>query len=151
MIASKKKMSYVNNLTLAKRLWAGQINREQKHLLRSLSENYGLSIAAGDMKLLQNRWYVTHCGLIRLARRRGCSGITVHLVTDVSDWASSRWVFKAIVYKNRGAKKFVGYGDVSLPMCLQLFTVPSCASLRLELSTEHYARLMESEFVPLKS
>ena len=71
----------------------------------------GFSVAAGDMKLLENQWYVTHSGLIRLAQRRGCSGITVHLVSNASDWASSRWVFKATVYKNRGAKKFVGYGD----------------------------------------
>jgi hypothetical protein len=102
---------YIRNLSLAKQLWFGQINREQKYALKFLTESYGLSIAAGDVRLLENRWYVTHSGLIRLAQRRGCSGITVHLIKEVSDWASSRWVFRAIVYKKNGAKKFVGYGD----------------------------------------
>jgi hypothetical protein len=102
---------YNRNLSLAKQLWFGQINREQKYTLKFLTESYGLSIAAGDVRLLENRWYVTHSGLIRLAQRRGCSGITVHLIKEVSDSASSRWVFRAIVYKKNGAKKFVGYGD----------------------------------------
>ncbi len=109
MAFSKKRSTYNRNLILAKRLWIGQITREQQHALKDLSENYGLSISAGDVKLLENRWYVTYSGLIRLAQRRGCSGITVHLIKEASDWASSRWVFKATVYKR--AKKFVGYGD----------------------------------------
>jgi hypothetical protein len=102
---------YLRNLSLAKQLWFGQINREQKYALKFLTERYGLSIAAGDVNLLGKRWYVTHSGLIRLAQRRGCSGITVQLIKEVSDWASSRWVFRAIVYKKNRAKKFVGYGD----------------------------------------
>jgi hypothetical protein len=102
---------YLRNLSLAKQFWVGQINREQKYALKFLTESYGLSIAAGDVRLLEKRWYVTHSGLIRLAQRRGCSGITVHLIKEVSDWASSRWVFRAIVYKKNRAKKFVGYGD----------------------------------------
>src|ERR1700682_6100379 len=75
---------YTKNLCLAKQLWFGQINREQKYALKFLSESYGLSIAAGDVRLLENRWYVTHSGLIRLAQRRGCPGITVHLVKEAS-------------------------------------------------------------------
>jgi hypothetical protein len=96
---------------LPKQLWFGQIKREQKYTLKFLTESYGLSIAAGDISLLENRWYVTHSGLIRLAQRRGCCGITVQLVPEVSDSASCRWVFRAIVYKQNGTKKFVGYGD----------------------------------------
>src|SRR3984893_4080894 len=111
MAIPRKKAWYTRNLSLAKQLWFGQINREQKYTLKFLTESYGLSIAAGDVRLLENRWYVTHSGLIRLAQRRGCSGITVHLIKDVSDWSSSRWVFRAIVYKKNRAKKFVGYGD----------------------------------------
>ena len=111
MPVPRRTSCYLRNLSLAKQLWLGQINREQKYALRFLTESYGLSIAAGDVKLLEKRWYVTHSGLIRLAQRKGCSGITVHLIKDVSDWASSRWVFRAIVYKKNRAKKFVGYGD----------------------------------------
>jgi hypothetical protein len=35
----------------------------------------------------------------------------VHLIKEMSDWASSRWVFRAIVYKKNRTTKFVGYGD----------------------------------------
>ena len=111
MPSPRQKAWYTRNLLLAKQLWCGQINREQKYALKFLSESYGLSIAAGDIRLLENRWYVTHSGLIRLAQRRGCSGITVNLIEEASDSACSRWVFRAIVYKKNGAKKFVGYGD----------------------------------------
>ena len=31
---------------------------------------YSLSVASGDLLYLQNRWYVTHSGLLRLSRRR---------------------------------------------------------------------------------
>ncbi len=105
------KIAYRRNLTLAKRLWFGQINREQQVSLKSLSANFGLSIAAGDLQLLENRWYVTHSGLIRLAQRRGCSGIAVSLITEFCEWSSSRFVCKATVYKKNCAKGFVGYGD----------------------------------------
>lgn len=106
-----KRIGYKHNLALARRLWSGQINREKQHSLKSLSENYGLCVAAGDLQLLENRWYVTHSGLLRLAQRRGCSGITVSLMTEFCDAALSRWVFKAIVYKRNRTKGFVGYGD----------------------------------------
>jgi hypothetical protein len=102
---------YRHNLALAKRLWFGQINREQQHLLKSLSENYGLSVAAGDLQLLETRWYVTHSGLIRLAQRRRCSGIRTALQKELTDPAANRWIFKATVYKTTGSRGFVGYGD----------------------------------------
>jgi hypothetical protein len=99
------------NLALAKRLWSGQINLDQQRGLRTLSENYGLSVAAGDLQLLESRWYVTHTGLIRLAKRRGCSGISVNLMTEFCDNVTSRWVFKATVYRSSSSRGFVGYGD----------------------------------------
>jgi hypothetical protein len=102
---------YRHNLALAEHLWSGQINRERQHLLKSLSENYGLSVAAGDLQLLENRWYVTHSGLIRLAQRRRCSGIRTALQKELTDPAANRWIFKATVYKTTGSKGFVGYGD----------------------------------------
>jgi hypothetical protein len=106
-----KEAGYRHNLALAKRLWSDQINREQRLSLKSLSEDFGLSVAAGDLQLLDSRWYVTHTGLIRLAARRGCAGITVRLMTEFCERSSSRWVFKATVYKRNTTKGFVGYGD----------------------------------------
>jgi hypothetical protein len=111
MASARTNIAYRRNLKLAKRIWFGQINRERQLSLKSLSANYGLSIAAGDLQLLENRWYVTHSGLIRLAQRRGCSGIAVSLMTEFCDWNSSRWVCKATVYKRNRTKGFVGYGD----------------------------------------
>ncbi|MGB7494303.1 MAG: hypothetical protein WBR26_22655 [Candidatus Acidiferrum sp.] len=111
MAFARTKIAYRRNLTLAKRLWSGQINREQQLSLRSLSANYGLSIAAGDLQLLDGRWYVTHSGLLQLASRRGCRGINTTLQEKFSDLTAGRWVFKAVVYKSSRSKGFVGYGD----------------------------------------
>jgi hypothetical protein len=111
MPSSQKETRYKHSLALAKRLWPGQIAREQQHSLKILSEKYGLSVAAGDLRLLENRWFVTHTGLIGLAQRRGCSGIAVSLLSKFCDRTTSRWVFKATVYKRNRTKGFVGYGD----------------------------------------
>jgi hypothetical protein len=111
MASLQRRIGYRRNLALAKQLWPDQISREQQHLLKTLSENYRLSVAAGDLQLLENRWYVTHSGLIGLAQRRGCSGIDVNILEEFCDLTSSRWVFKAIVYKRNRTKGFVGYGD----------------------------------------
>ena len=53
MAFARTKIAYRRNLTLAKRLWSGQINREQQVSLKSLSANFGLSIAVGDLQLLE--------------------------------------------------------------------------------------------------
>jgi hypothetical protein len=74
-------------------------------------KRYGLSVESGDLLRLDGRWYVTHSGLIRLARRNHCSGIHVEPVAQFSDPAASRWAFKATVYKSRSCRGFVGYGD----------------------------------------
>ena len=113
MVSPGRRIGYRRNLALAKRLWYGQINREQQFSLKSLSENYGLSVAAGDLQLLENRWYVTHSGLIHLASRRKCRGIKTFLQERLSDPAANRWVFRAVVYKGPNSKGFAGYGDAN--------------------------------------
>jgi hypothetical protein len=104
-------IGYKHNLALAKRLWSGRINREHQDSLKSLSENYGLSVAAGDLQLLENRWYVTHSGLLRIAQRRKCHGIETAIQDHLSDPQNNKWVIKAIVFKSQSSKGFVGYGD----------------------------------------
>jgi hypothetical protein len=111
MALSGNRSGYRRNLALAKTLWFGRINREQQHALKSLTEAYGLSIAAGDLQLLESRWYVTHSGLLRLASRRRCCGIKTALQKQLSDSVNNRWVFKAVVYKSPGSTGFFGYGD----------------------------------------
>src|SRR5438309_5134707 len=80
-------------------------------MLRELTYEYGVSIPLGDLLLLSSKWYVTHSGLLRIARRRKCSAIRTFLVAPYSDAASSRWVFKATVYPSIQSKGYVGYGD----------------------------------------
>ena len=111
MASKRKRLGYRHELALAKRLWSGHINREQLHSLKFLSQHHGFSVAAGDLQLLENRWYVTHAGLLRLAQRRRCSGISARLMTEFCDVSFSRWVFRAVVYKGPNSKGFVGYGD----------------------------------------
>jgi hypothetical protein len=70
-----------------------------------------LSVVQGDLRLLNGSWYVTHSGLMRLARRSRCAGIRVELIPEFCDPSSNRWVFKTIVYKSKRSRGFVGYGD----------------------------------------
>jgi len=91
-------------------LW-GEPPRIALRALRDLTVKYSLSVAAGDLQFLEGRWYVTHSGLLQLASRRGCRGIKTILQERLSDVATSRWVFKATVFKSPSSKGFVGYGD----------------------------------------
>jgi hypothetical protein len=98
------------NARLARQLW-GEPSRVALHSLRELTAKYSLSVAAGDLQFLEDRWYVTHSGLLQLASRRGCCGIKTILLERLSDVGASRWVFKATVFKSPSSKGFVGYGD----------------------------------------
>jgi hypothetical protein len=92
-------------------LWPGQLDAAQKEQLSALVEQHELSVAAGDLTLINRRWYVTHSGLLRLARKNRCSGIQTEMVAEFCDPGRDRWVVKAIVFKTPRSKGFVGYGD----------------------------------------
>jgi len=98
------------NVRLAKQRWAG-LSGIALLALRELSREYRLSVALGDLLYIDERWYVSHAGLLRLAQRRKCSGITVDCVGEFSDPGATRWAFKATVFKHGDCKGFVGYGD----------------------------------------
>jgi hypothetical protein len=98
------------NIKIAKKRWP-ELNRSSIQALRLLTDASALSIAAGDLMLLDRSWYVTHAGLLRLARRRRCAGINVEPVADFSQPLQSRWAFKATVFKSAVCRGFVGYGD----------------------------------------
>jgi hypothetical protein len=89
----------------------GPIPRRSQAALGELTRRYQLSIVLGDLQYIDQRWYVTHAGLLRLAERARCSGIRVQQVREFCDPSVSRWVFKATVYKSPRSKGFVGYGD----------------------------------------
>jgi hypothetical protein len=99
------------NLTLAKKLWPDQICKSHLKALENLTLSFGISLGSGDLQLLENRWYVTHSGLLGLAQRKGCSGIRVEPIRSFCDPLSNRWVFRAIVFKKSGLKGFAGFGD----------------------------------------
>jgi hypothetical protein len=98
------------NARLARENW-GEISKLARCNLKALTRNLSLSIAAGDLILLNGGWYVTHSGLLRLAGRRGCFSIRTNIEKDVSDPAASRWICKAIVFRSSKSKGFVGFGD----------------------------------------
>ena len=99
------------NVTSAKAIWPAQSSKSTLTILRELSTRLGLSIALGDVRILDGGWFVTHSGLLRLAERRKCRGILIEPVSEFSDPAAARWVFKATVYKSPRSRGFVGYGD----------------------------------------
>jgi hypothetical protein len=97
------------NIRFARRHW--DISAEQVATLKRLTEEFQLSVVAGDLKLLDGKWYVTHAGLLRIAQRNRCSGMRTTVDKGLSDPGSSRWVFRATVYKSPRSRGFVGYGD----------------------------------------
>jgi len=98
------------NIDFAQETW-GQLPSNLLDRLKELTNSHGLSIVRGDLQQIGGNWYVTHAGLLRIARRGRCHGIRTSLQRAVSDPAASRWVFKATVYTNSHSKGFVGYGD----------------------------------------
>ena len=98
------------NLRLARKKW-GALETESVQNLKTYSQEFGFSIIAGDLILLDNGWYVTHTGLIRLARRKRCAGIDVKPLTEFSLTTACRWAFRATVFKSSKCRGFVGYGD----------------------------------------
>jgi hypothetical protein len=99
------------NRRLAKSRWGTLLTRAHLSTLAELSGQFEFSVAMGDVVLLDGRWYVTHTGLIRLARQNRCAGIHVRPVLEFSDASCRRWAFEATVFKSRACRGFVGYGD----------------------------------------
>ena len=97
------------NARSARQKWA--LSPAQVTVLKTLTLELHLSVALGDLTLLEGKWYVTHSGLMRLARRNRCAGIQVRPIREYCDITLSRWIFRAIVYKTAVSKGFVGYGD----------------------------------------
>ncbi len=80
-------------------------------LLASITREFHFSFKAGELQIINGNWYVTHTGLLRLARRKRCSGIHVEAVDSLCDSGANRFVLKATVFPSKGSSGFVGYGD----------------------------------------
>jgi len=106
----RKNDLHPRNLRLARTMFGVG---KQQILLKSLENLSALhfDIRSGDLALLNNHWYVTHTGLLRMAKRRRCSGILVEAVANLCDPVAGRYVFKATVYSSKSCRGFVGFGD----------------------------------------
>jgi len=99
------------NLRAAKCILGCSVSQRILLALRNLSVDYSFSVEAGDLQIINGGWYVTHTGLIGLARRKHCRGIHVEAVESLCDSAFGRYVLKATVYPSKTSSGFVGYGD----------------------------------------
>ena len=99
------------NLRLARLKFAGTLPTRVAKSLKTLSKDFNFSLSGGELQFINSCWYVTHTGLVRLARRKKCTGINVEAVDSLCDSAANRFVFKATVYPFKSSSGFVGYGD----------------------------------------
>jgi hypothetical protein len=98
------------NLRASRKRWT-TITKPRAFLLREITKAFRLSVGSGHLVLLEGSWYITHSGLLEIARREHCEGIDVVPLQTLCEPASSRWVFKAKVYKSGTCRGFVGFGD----------------------------------------
>ena len=98
------------SVRMARKIWSN-LPREALFRLREITVQNDFSVGAGDLTYLNNGWYVTHTGLVRLARRKKCTGIHVEAVPELCESAAKRFVVKATVYPCKSSVGFVGYGD----------------------------------------
>ena len=105
-----RKTAVQMSIRMARRIWKN-ISQEALIRLREIATQHDFSVDAGDLIYLHNGWYVTHTGLIGLARRKRCSGIHVEAVDSLCDSGASRFVLKATAFPSKGSSGFVGYGD----------------------------------------
>jgi hypothetical protein len=109
--SERQKILVAENLHFVKRFMSQTLSPVLLEQLRELTHRFSLSLGSGDLLLLGGGWYVTHAGLIRLANRCRCSGVQVQSVRHLSDPSTSRYAFRATVYKSTRYRGFVGYGD----------------------------------------
>jgi hypothetical protein len=99
------------NRRLATQKWDLERSHPLLAVLKSLTEEFALSVSAGDVILLQDKLYVTHAGLLRIAKRNRCSGMKVRFIPELSDPTTRRFAFEATVFKSKTCQGFVGFGD----------------------------------------
>ena len=97
------------NVRLARK--TAVISSRAVDLLAAITREFQFSFKAGELQVINGNWYVTHMGLLRLARRKRCSGIHVEAVDSLCDSGINRFVLKATVFPSKGSSGFVGYGD----------------------------------------
>jgi len=76
-------------MRVARQTWS-DLGAARMRDLRALLVRYKFSVALGEITRIDNHWYVTHAGLLRLASRRRCHGINTSLRERLCDPAASR-------------------------------------------------------------
>ncbi len=104
------KSLFAANMRLAKKLWPA-LSARTLRVLGDITHRHGLSVLCGEVVPINERWYVTHVGLLRIAQHRKCRGIHVELLTDLCDPQAARWCAKAMVFTSASSRGFVGHGD----------------------------------------
>ena len=100
------------NQRAARARW-GKVTRLARQALEQLTREHVLAVASGEVQLLDQTWYVTHSGLLQIARRQHCAGIHVEPVQEFCTPETSSWAFKAVVYTASECRGFCGYGDAT--------------------------------------
>ena len=106
----KKETAGQTSILTARRLWTN-LSRDAVNRLREIANQHNFSVSAGDLIYLNGGWYVTHTGLLGLARRKRCRGIHVEAVDSLSNPGANRFVLKATVFPTKDSSGFVGFGD----------------------------------------
>jgi len=99
------------NLSWARKALGSAFGTHVRVSLERLTRDFGFSVNSGDLQIINGNWYVTHTGLIGLARRKKCRGIHVEAVGSLCDFSANRFVLKATAYPSKNSSGFVGYGD----------------------------------------
>src|ERR1035438_225040 len=99
-----------SNLRQARLHWPSFLTPRAIQMLKGYTEGFHFSVSVGDLVLLDRSWYVTHTGLLGLARRKRCSGIHIEVVDSLCDSGANRFVLKATVFPSKGSSGFVGCG-----------------------------------------
>src|SRR5450432_3532292 len=99
----------IQNLKVARTMHP-HLSKQDTTDLRELTRSFRLSVSRGELLRVQDKWYVSHSGLLRIAHRGRCLGIHTNVQEHLTEPSSNRWVFKATVQKSR-TTSFDGYGD----------------------------------------
>jgi hypothetical protein len=106
----RKNRRFQQDLRLASQLW-GNLKKPLRDILLGLLKRHGLSVAAGDLLLIDGKWYVSNSGLLRVAHHKRCQGIQVQPLRAFCNLGASRFAFRATIFTSPICKGFVGYGD----------------------------------------
>lgn len=99
-------------VSVARQQWTGQVNGATETWLRAILGRTGLRVSRRELLLIDGALYVSHAGLLAIARRNRCAGIQSEVIVELSCPEQRRWVVRASVLKSpRSAHPFVALGD----------------------------------------